>query len=222
MSTDLMTSDDLSEQVFAARVEGASENAVAKRFGIAPRDVREVVDRLALKVDAGTRMRELILELHRIANLQQVYYGMAMQQDHQAAAIAIKLSERKAAMLAFDHAPHRQDVLVSVPEHRSSSTELIRAAIEHVNERPAMARPVAVTEVEPEPEPEILGSRAIICDPVVGPRVLAAAVDIVRRVFAEDIEDMMVAWLRNWCLRSSPLRWPDWGDNELIKRCEPH
>jgi hypothetical protein len=152
MSTELTTGDDLSEQIFKARVEGLSENATAKRFGVAPRDVRDVVDRLALKIDAGTRMRELLLELHRIENLQQVYYGLAMQQDHQAAAIAIKLSERKAAMLNFDHAPSRQDVVVSVPEQRVTSTQLIKAAIERI----CRERPQPLPELESQPLPELV------------------------------------------------------------------
>jgi hypothetical protein len=132
MSTEV-TPSELDEFIFKARVAGATENAVAKRFGVQPLDVQRVVDRLGPRIDAATRMREFALEVVRLDNLMETYYQLAIEKDHQAAMIAIKLSERRSSLWAFDHAPHRDPaVTVAVPEHRENSTTLIRQAIERV------------------------------------------------------------------------------------------
>ena len=157
-SDDLVPSD-LSERIFKARVGGLTEQATAKKFGVPVREVRN-----APRIDAGTRLRELSLELVRLDRLQEVFLDVALtQRDPQAAAIALKVSERKSSMLGLDYAPLRTDqgtLHVIQPAPRPSSTALIRAALERVcaEGRPAIAAPTPppapVEIIEPEPEPE--------------------------------------------------------------------
>ena len=158
-SDDLVPSD-LSERIFKARVGGLTEQATAKKFGVPVREVRKVVEQLAPRIDAGTRLRELSLELVRLDRLQEVFLDVALtQRDPQAAAIALKVSERKSSMLGLDYAPLRTDqgtLHVIQPAPRPSSTALIRAALERVcaEGRPAIAAPTLPPAPDEIIEPE--------------------------------------------------------------------
>ena len=157
---DLVPSD-LYEQIFAARIAGLSEERTAKRFGVKLTEVRRAVSLLAPRIDNETRMSELAVELGRLDRLGEVFYTVAIEEkDPQAAAIALKVSERKSSMLGLDYAPLRTDMAtltVIQPPPRPNSTQLIRAVIDRVvAERPQPQRAAPAGEVidlEPEPVP---------------------------------------------------------------------
>jgi hypothetical protein len=135
------------QQLFQARLNGLTDYATAKRFGVKVSEVRRAVERLAPKVDNRLRMRELAVELGRLDKLGEVFLEVALtEKDPQAAAICLKVSERKSSMLGLDYAPLRTDLAtltVIQPPPRADSTSLIRAALERV-----------CSEGRPPPQPE--------------------------------------------------------------------
>ena len=54
----------------------------------------------------------------------------------------------------------------------------------------------------------------MICDPVISDRDLAEAVDVVRLVFAEFVDDRLAEELVREYFE---IRWPCWGDAELVQ-----
>ena len=89
--------------MFALRVSGKTERMVAKTFGVSVQRVRDAIERMAPAIDHAARMRELVVELYRIDALHERFFKIAQEDgDAQAALIAIKLSERRAAMWAWD------------------------------------------------------------------------------------------------------------------------
>jgi hypothetical protein len=155
--------DQLYEQLYQARLTGLTEYAVSKRYGVPVREVRRAVEALAPRVDNQLRMRELAVELGRLDKLGEVFFTVAVEEkDPQAAAIALKVSERKSSMLGLDYAPLRTDLAtlaVIQPPPRTDSTTLIRQALERVcsEGRPAIAapapEPVEAEVIESEPAP---------------------------------------------------------------------
>ena len=136
---------------------GLSERAIARRHGISARDVRLIVERLSLPIDHATRRRALQLEIGRLDKLMMKFYVMALQGDHAAAAIVIKLSERRGALWGMDCAPQRQDVVSVAPAPRLNSTEKIRAVFERVvSERVVAERPQQPLDFELLPPPDSL------------------------------------------------------------------
>jgi hypothetical protein len=149
--------DALYEELFQARLSGLTEYAVSKRHGVPVRTVRRAVEALAPKVDNKLRMRELAVELGRLDRLGEVFLEVALtEKDAQAAAIVLKVSERKSSMLGLDYAPLRTDLAtltVIQPPPRADSTALIRQALERVC---AEGRPPPQPEPQ-QPEPAIEG-----------------------------------------------------------------
>jgi hypothetical protein len=155
MANDVATVDivatDEEEAIFAERLTGRTERSIAKRFNVTPRYVREVVRRLAPRIDPESRAEQLSLEFARMERCYQVFYERTLEGDVASASILIRLSERKTSLLALDHAPLRDLTIVNVaPQARISSTHRIKQALDRVvgeNPRPELV------EVLGPPEP---------------------------------------------------------------------
>jgi hypothetical protein len=148
---ELVPEQDLLEKLFQARLSGLTEHAVSKKFGVPAREVRRAVEVLAPHIDNKLRMRELAIELGRLDKLGECFLEIALKEkDVQAAAIALKVSERKSSMLGLDYAPLRTDaatLTVIQPPPSPTSTEQIRAIIARVvAERPVSQLEVDVTD----------------------------------------------------------------------------
>jgi hypothetical protein len=93
--------------------------------------------------------------------MYEKFYKIAQEDgDPQAAVIAIKLSERRSSLWAWDNAPLRTEVplmRVLEPTPRPNSTQLIRAVIDRVCAERPQPQPGApageVIDLEPEPVP---------------------------------------------------------------------
>ena len=86
----------------------------------------------------------------------ETYYEMAMEKDHQAAIITVRLSERLSSLWGWDHAPHRDMTTINVaPEQRPTSTQQIRAALARLvaEKQPVVSATVGKPEPEPQPQP---------------------------------------------------------------------
>ena len=153
--------NDLYERIFQARIAGLSETRAAKQFGVKVSEVRRAVTLFAPQVNNELRLRELAVELGRLDRLGEVFYTVAIEEkDPQAAAIALKVSERKSSMLGLDYAPLRTDMAtltVIQPPPRPNSTQLIRAVIDRVCAERPQPQPAApageIIDIESEPVP---------------------------------------------------------------------
>ena len=124
------------QQLFQARLSGLTDYATAKRFGVKVSEVRRAVERLApgrqpaTNARAGGRARP-----NSTSSARCFSRWPSPRRTPQAAAICLKVSERKSSMLGLDYAPLRTDLAtltVIQPPPRTDSTALIRAALERV------------------------------------------------------------------------------------------
>src|SRR5262249_26936890 len=104
-------------------------------------------------VSPQMRRQVLELDLERLDELQAVFYQGALKGDAAAAAITLKIAERRAAMLGLDlPAAIRPDpIQVAVTAEPETSTERIQRALDAIAaERPTLA---AGNGHSGEPEP---------------------------------------------------------------------
>ena len=123
------TDDEISEQVLRLRIAGSSVRDIARHFNISIQEVNRRLDRALGTIDNKTRSRALMIDLELLTHLQRPFVKLAMQGDVAAAALVLKIAERRACYLALD-APTRIDVLQQVEVHQPNSTERLRAAID--------------------------------------------------------------------------------------------
>ena len=64
-----------------------------------------IIERLCAPVSPEMRRQALALDLERLDQVQSVFYERAMDGDAASAAIALKVSERRAALLGLDVPP---------------------------------------------------------------------------------------------------------------------
>jgi hypothetical protein len=139
MTMPVLPDDEFGDSVYKYRVGGATERQCAKRFGITVQEVRRHVVPRVPSNDHEARALEVQLDLERFNTVAQRFYAWTMETDEPTvacatAAILIRLSERKGAILGLDHAPMRRDqvtILDQTPK-TESSTARIRAVIEAV------------------------------------------------------------------------------------------
>jgi len=146
-------SDDLEERVFRARLSGRSARSIAKEFNLTTKAVAEIIERMCAPVSPEMRRQALALDLERLDLLQSVFYERAMEGDAASAAIAIKVSERRASLLGLDvPASVRGDpVQLTIQAAPETSTDRIERALARIAaERPAL--PSTNGQSEPEPD----------------------------------------------------------------------
>jgi hypothetical protein len=123
----LMPTDDesVNEAVFAARSSGRSIVAIAAEFERSEVEVRLIIASMVQRTYDSAKMREdIAYENARLLALSLKYYALAMADDHQAAVIYTKVSERRMTMLG-GNAPAQYSVHLSnaaAPEHEDSTS----------------------------------------------------------------------------------------------------
>jgi len=143
--------DQEAESIFRARLTGKSVRTIAKEFGLTTAEVAKIVETMCEPVSPATRRAALALDLERLDQLQTVFYERAMEGDAASAAIALKVSERRSALLGLDvPASVRGDpVQLTVQAAPETSTERIQRVLATlVAERPAL--PSGNGHYEPE------------------------------------------------------------------------
>src|SRR5215467_1647177 len=139
--TDITEVIDREEAIFRARLTGKSVRQIAREFGCGPDQVSAIIERACAPVSPEMRRQVLALDLERLDQLQTVFYERAMEGDAASAAIALKVSERRAALLGLDvPASVRGDpVQLTIQAAPETSTERISRLIAAiVAERPAL------------------------------------------------------------------------------------
>src|SRR5262245_23105508 len=129
--------------IFEQRLAGRSVHEIAHEFRLSPREVDAAIERSCQPINQDLRLRTLGLELERFDRLTKVFYERALEGDSAAAAVTLKIAERRSAMLGLDVAtanrtdPIQVAIEVAKPQ---TSTERIEAAIAAlIAERPEQA-----------------------------------------------------------------------------------
>jgi hypothetical protein len=144
---------DREEAIFKARLSGKSVRRIAHEFHIEIAQVEDIIQRNCPVINIQMRAIALALDLERLDELQETFYSDAVKGDVQAAAILLKIAERRSAYLGID-APVRVDPvqLLAAAKPRPTSTDLIEAAIRRIaaEHKPKDAAP----DSEPSPPAE--------------------------------------------------------------------
>lgn|SRR5262249_55620056 len=132
---------DHEEAIFRARLAGKSVRRIAHEFRCDVARVQAIIERMCTPVSVQMRRHALELDLERLDELQAVFYQNALGGDPAAAAITLKIAERRASLLGLDvPAAIRTDpVQVAVAATPETSTERIMRALDALAaERPAV------------------------------------------------------------------------------------
>ena len=124
---------DREEAIFKARLSGKSVRRIAQEFHTDVPQVEAIIERMCPTIDTQMRAVALALDLERLDELQETFYSDAVKGDVQAAAILLKIAERRSAYLGID-APVRVDPvqLLAAAKPRPTSTDLIEAALRRI------------------------------------------------------------------------------------------
>ena len=107
--------EELAQRVLDARMDGEPERTVARKFGLTPRQVREVCVALLPKVDRETREAELQLELGRLDKMTRKFFKQACATgDVPSGAISLKLSERRGLLWGWEQLPARPTATITI------------------------------------------------------------------------------------------------------------
>jgi hypothetical protein len=152
-AVDLVVPSDQDEAIFAGWEAGKGLRTLARTFGVTVAEVERALDRMLPVFDAQSQLRAFKRELHRLEDLSSEFYTLAKRdQDRDSAHLVARLNERICAMRGFSPMNVRLDPLVvQVQEKPSSSTDRIRAALEHLAQQQLPA-PSGNGQDEPEPD----------------------------------------------------------------------
>jgi hypothetical protein len=128
---------DKEEAVYRARLAGKSPRRIAHEFNLSITSVQEIIERQSPTIDNRLRLATIALDLDRLDELQTVFYRNAADGDVQAAAVLLKVQERRASLLGLN-CPASVDPVRLPESERPNSTELLLAELNRIaNERPA-------------------------------------------------------------------------------------
>ena len=121
---ELMTQAELDQKVVSLRIAGVSLAAISKELNLGGvKEVTAALERGLPVVDASYRARILREELQRLDQLQSWWF-VASRTSISAAAITLKIAERRSALLGLD-APQHVRMVIAEAHPQSSSTEVL-------------------------------------------------------------------------------------------------
>jgi hypothetical protein len=106
-----MTDNDHDEEMYRLRMGGTPARAIAAQFGVTIEHVEEAIAARCMTISPAARLAALRLELERLDLLSQTYFLRGVEGDVAAAALALKISERRASMWGLD-APLRVEPIM--------------------------------------------------------------------------------------------------------------
>jgi len=128
-STELVTRD---EEILRLRLLGRSTRMIAREFSLSIEQVNCILDHALEQVSDKLRSRITALELSRLESLTEVYLAKALSGDPVAGALAVKLSERKCALIGADFR-HQDPVQLSLAvSPQPSSLDKITQALDRI------------------------------------------------------------------------------------------
>jgi hypothetical protein len=98
------------QAMYLERVSGQSIKDIAHMFGRSPEAVQAIIDMQCPLVTTDLKIRTIGLELSRLDELHATFHPKAKAGDDRAAAIVLRIQERRAQMLGID-SPMRIDAV---------------------------------------------------------------------------------------------------------------
>ena len=98
------------EAMFRERLAGKSIRSIAAEFGCDPIMAQDTIARMCQSVTTQMKLHAVELELERLDELTAAFHEKAKAGDVQCAAIVLRVSERRAALLGID-SPLRIDAV---------------------------------------------------------------------------------------------------------------
>jgi hypothetical protein len=136
--------------MFRARLCGEPLRLIAKRFGVSVSAVERAVYERCTVITPENRQHALRVEIERLDRLWSVFDERAQEGSEAAAAICLRISERRSSMWGLDsHSPVQPLLLVEATRAAPSSVDRIRAAIERVARSPSSSGNGSAPDEEP-------------------------------------------------------------------------
>jgi hypothetical protein len=116
--------------MFRARLCGESLRAIAKRFGVSVSTVERAVQERCVAITPENRHQALRVELERLESLWLTFNALAQEGSEAAAAVCLRIIERRSSMWGLDsHSPVQPLLLVEARPNTLSSTDKILAVL---------------------------------------------------------------------------------------------
>lgn len=119
------------EQILKLRVACNSVREIAKHFAMPISAVNAAIDRAVGVIDNKLRARSVAVDLEMLNLLQKPFLVQAMKGDVAAAALLLKIVERRAAYLGLD-APMKLDIISQQIGTAGTSTDDLQASIDRL------------------------------------------------------------------------------------------
>jgi hypothetical protein len=132
ISSNVVELIDRDSQIFRLRLAGLSVKKIARQFRLPVEQVEMIVKGMCTPVNLQMKAHGFELELERLDELQAAFYDDALKGDVPAAAITLKILERRAAMLGHDAVRQDPVQLIASAQPQQSSTDRIRAALDRI------------------------------------------------------------------------------------------
>jgi hypothetical protein len=152
---DLIRPDEIDRKVLALRLAGVSIRKVARELKLTDKQVLESLDRGLPTLDGPARARYLREALAQLDELQSCWHTAA-RTSATAAAIVLKVAERRSALLGLDAPAHvRLDpVQIALGDRaQEGSTEALLKELERIAAERPSGGPRIEARIEAEAEP---------------------------------------------------------------------
>jgi hypothetical protein len=128
-STALVVRD---EEVLRLRLAGRPVRQIAREFDLTLEEVNTILDHALEQVSEKLRVRITALELARLDALAEVFFEKGLSGDAVAGGLAVKISERRSALLGLDFR-HQDPVQLSLAvSPQPSSVDRIMEALNRI------------------------------------------------------------------------------------------
>jgi len=124
-------------KAFRLRLNGVPVRQIAHQLDCTVGEVEGSLTRMCGGVTPTLRARTVEIELERLDDLTQIYFGKAREGDYDACALVIRLMERRARMLGIDIQPRAGISDDSRPEP-ATTTDKIMAALDRLAHGPVI------------------------------------------------------------------------------------
>jgi len=115
--------------ILQERLSGRSARSISKELHCTTADVDASLDRTLPKITNEAKRRIIALDLDRLDELLKVFLARAIEKaDAQAGLLAVKILERKSALLGFD-SPQKLDIVQVQAQEQPTQHEKIKDAI---------------------------------------------------------------------------------------------
>jgi hypothetical protein len=136
--TQLLTPAARDQQMLQLRLAGVSIGVIAQRFKVRPKKVLDALDALLPELNNETRARYMRESIAALDTLASWWWGQA-KTSMGAAALCLKIQERRASLLGLDTPAHvKVDLVTEGAGPQQTSTEELLAALNRIASEPPL------------------------------------------------------------------------------------